>query len=140
MSVSTSFSFFTSDTRVDSSGLPLAAVATGTFAIAAVLPGFDGSVGIFEHAAPNGFDAGSAGFVLVAAADGVLDEPLPPESLLPHAASGNANAAVRPTAATRCFLPMIEPRLGRNCRGTSAWNGRDSWHRAVRMGRRPPCR
>ena len=42
LSESTRFAFLTAVTRVDSSGLPDAAVATGTFAIAAKLPGFDG--------------------------------------------------------------------------------------------------
>src|SRR6188472_792562 len=53
LSESTRFACLTAATRVDSSGLPDAAVATGTCAIAAKLPGFDGSVGTAAHPAPN---------------------------------------------------------------------------------------
>src|SRR4051794_7681999 len=53
LSASTRFACLTAATRVDSSGLPDAAVATGTLAIAAKLPGFDGSVGTAAQPAPN---------------------------------------------------------------------------------------
>src|SRR3954463_15855524 len=53
LSASTRFACLTAATRVDSCGLPDAAVATGTFAIAAKLPGFDGSVGTAAQPAPN---------------------------------------------------------------------------------------
>src|SRR3954447_5599820 len=53
LSASTRFACLTAATRVDSCGLPDAAVATGTLAIAAKLPGFDGSVGTAAQPAPN---------------------------------------------------------------------------------------
>src|SRR3954463_7664501 len=53
LSASTRFACLTAATRVDSCGLPDAAVATGTLAIAAKLAGFDGSVGTAAQPAPN---------------------------------------------------------------------------------------
>jgi hypothetical protein len=70
----------TADTKVDNTGFPDAAIATGTFAIAVELPAFDGSVGTAEHAAPKGWlaiavefsPAGAAAAVVVAAASTFL--------------------------------------------------------------------
>src|SRR5690348_17211831 len=53
LSESTRFACLTAAARVDSCGLLDAAVATGTFAIAAKLPGLDGSVGTAAQPAPN---------------------------------------------------------------------------------------
>src|SRR6476620_4720229 len=52
-SESTRPAFFTSVTRVDSSGLPEAAVATGTLPIASKLPAFAGSVGTAAQPGPK---------------------------------------------------------------------------------------
>src|SRR5215218_9829786 len=52
-SVSTRLAFLTAVTSVDRTGLPDAAVATGTFAMDAKLPGFDASVGTAAQLAPK---------------------------------------------------------------------------------------
>ena len=60
----------TAPTRVDSTGLPDAAVATGTLAMAAKLPGFDASVGTAAQPAPNCLAGGHRGAIDGAAIDG----------------------------------------------------------------------
>src|ERR671916_262767 len=50
---STSLACLTAVTSVESTGLPEAAVATGTLAIASKLPALAGSVGTAEQPAPN---------------------------------------------------------------------------------------
>src|SRR5690349_16704728 len=67
LSESTRFACLTAAARVDSSGLPDAAVATGTLAIAAKLPGFDGSVGTAAQPAPN------SPVAVAGAIDGAID-------------------------------------------------------------------
>src|SRR5690349_7218127 len=67
LSESTRFACLTAAARVDSSGLPDAAVATGTLAIAAKLPGFDGSVGTAAQPAPN------SPVAVAVAIDGAID-------------------------------------------------------------------
>src|SRR3954469_17801827 len=66
-SASTRFAFFTAVTSVDRTGLPDAAVATGTFAMDAKLPGLEASVGTAAQPAPK-FSPAS-----IADADGAIE-------------------------------------------------------------------
>ena len=72
LSESTRLAFFTAVTSVDSTGLPDAAVATGTLAMAAKLPGFEASVGTAAQPAPNWSPAA------IAEPDGAIDGAWPP--------------------------------------------------------------
>src|SRR5690349_9270322 len=91
LSESTNPACLTAVTSVDSSGLPDAAVATGTWAMAWKLPLFDGSAGTAAHPLPKFSMAGAAldiigaGLVVVGAAAG--SPASLPESSLPQAAS-----------------------------------------------------
>ncbi len=67
LSESTRLAFFTAVTSVDSTGFPDAAVATGTLAMAAKLPGFDASVGTAAQPAPN------SSLAAMAEPDGAID-------------------------------------------------------------------
>ena len=75
LSESTRLAFFTAVTSVDSTGFPDAAVATGTLAMAAKLPGFDASVGTAAQPAPNSSLAAMA--EPDGAIDGAASEPQP---------------------------------------------------------------
>src|SRR5690349_856090 len=68
LSESTRPACLTAVTRVDSSGLPDAAVATGTLAIAAKLPGFDASLGTAAQPGPNSPETAACGAIDGAAA------------------------------------------------------------------------
>ncbi|GAB7045728.1 hypothetical protein JCM9534A_08540 [Catenuloplanes indicus JCM 9534] len=102
-------------TSVVSSGLPDAAVATGTCAIAWKLPAFAGSVGTDAHPGPN--SAAIAGALLaipVAAGAGVPVAPVlvSASSLWPQAASPRQIVAALATAIIRIVrmvkCPLIE--------------------------------
>src|SRR5215213_3630912 len=111
-SESTRLAFFTAVTSVDSTGLPEAAVATGTMAIAAKLPGFEASVGTAAQPAPNwspaaiaepdmgAIDGAGAGAAADAAGAGAAAGAVPPpqaesETVQIAAAVATANLMVR---------------------------------------------
>src|SRR3954451_5514852 len=71
-SESTRPAFLTALTRVDSTGLPEAAVATGTCTMAAKLPGSDESVGTAEQPAPKFVIVSVAGDDIIGAAEDVI--------------------------------------------------------------------
>src|SRR5688500_11269058 len=94
--VSPSFALVTAVTRVLSSGLPDAAVATGTFDMASKLPGLLASVGTAAQPAPNvamsiaGAEVAAAVAAGVVAA-GAVDVPAVSSALSPQAAMDSEN-------------------------------------------------
>ena len=108
---------FTAPTRVDSTGFPDAAVATGTLAMAVKLPGFDASVGTAAQPAPNCWPEDIAGAIDGAAIDGAAAGaaacPIGPEPPLPHADRARANTAPAVTVTNREWRMDVPFRAGR---------------------------
>src|ERR1700734_1455103 len=105
LSVSTRSAFLTAVTRVDSTGLFDAAVATGAVDMPVKLP--DPEDGTAEQAGPNGFEAVCADWVGMADAedeDGVVAPELAEVPLEPHAAAPSARPAVRTAMAGNLYF------------------------------------
>jgi hypothetical protein len=102
----------TAVTRVDSTGLLDAAVATGAVDMPVKLPAPED--GTAEQAGPNGFDAVCADWVGAADAadedeDGVPDPELAEVPLEPHAAAPNARPADRTAMAGTLYFMVWTP-------------------------------
>src|SRR3954469_19500931 len=123
LSASTRFACLTAATRVDSSGLPDAAVATGTLAMAAKLPGFDGSVGTAAQPAPNSpvavagaIDGASAGAAEAAAAGSAAAGAGAGAAAAPQADRETAQTEAAVTTANfRACMRLFPPGNGFRC-------------------------
>ncbi|GHJ54299.1 hypothetical protein Nm8I071_36060 [Nonomuraea sp. TT08I-71] len=94
--------FFTAVTSVDRTGLPDAAVATGTFAIASKLPGLAGSVGTAAQPEPNWAEAIDGDDEAIGALADILGAALLPAAVVsvsPSPQADRASSAIAPTVA-----------------------------------------